>query len=44
LENKKDFKLTILKNRSEAGKKLAEKIMDVVNEKDVIILAVPRVV
>jgi putative phosphoribosyl transferase len=34
--------LTILKNRSEAGKKLAEKIMDVVNDKDVIILAVPR--
>jgi predicted phosphoribosyltransferase len=42
LENKKDFKLIILKNRSEAGKKLAEKIMDVVNEKNVIILAIPR--
>jgi predicted phosphoribosyltransferase len=42
LENKKDFKLSILKNRSEAGIKLAEKIKDVVNEKDVIILAVPR--
>jgi putative phosphoribosyl transferase len=42
LENKKDFKLRILKNRSEAGIKLADKIMDMVNEKDVIILAVPR--
>ena len=42
MENKKDFKLIILKNRSEAGKKLAEKIMDVVNEKNVIILAIPR--
>ena len=32
----------ILKNRNEAGKKLAEKIMTVVNDKNVIILAVPR--
>ncbi len=37
-----DFILALLKNRSEAGKKLAKKIADVVNEKDVIILAVPR--
>jgi len=34
--------LTILKNRNEAGKKLAEKIMDIVNVKEAIILAVPR--
>jgi len=34
--------LSILKNRSEAGIKLAEKIMAIVNKKDVIILAVPR--
>ncbi len=34
--------MSILKNRSEAGIKLAEKIMAIVNEKDVIILAVPR--
>jgi putative phosphoribosyl transferase len=34
--------LTIFKNRSEAGKKLAKKITEVVNEKDVIVLAVPR--
>jgi putative phosphoribosyl transferase len=38
----KDFKLAILKNRSEAGKKLAEKIIDILNENNVIILAVPR--
>ncbi len=34
--------MTTLKNRNEAGKKLAEKIKDIVNEKDVIILAIPR--
>lgn len=32
----------MLKNRSEAGKKLAKKIADIVKEKDVIVLAVPR--
>jgi putative phosphoribosyl transferase len=32
----------ILENRNDAGKKLAEKIMDIVNDKNVIILAVPR--
>jgi predicted phosphoribosyltransferase len=42
LENKKDFKLALLKNRNEAGKKLAQKILDVVNGNDVIVLAIPR--
>ena len=32
----------LLKNRSEAGDKLAEKIGDMVNEKNVIVLAIPR--
>jgi predicted phosphoribosyltransferase len=34
--------LTKLKNRNEAGKKLAEKIIEGTNEKNVIVLAVPR--
>ena len=34
--------MSVLKNRSEAGKKLAEKISRVVNEKNVKILAIPR--
>jgi predicted phosphoribosyltransferase len=34
--------LARIKNRSEAGKKLAEKIIDIIDKKDVIILAVPR--
>ncbi len=34
--------MTKLKNRNEAGKKLVEKILKVVNEKNVIVLAVPR--
>ncbi len=32
----------ILKNRSDAGNKLAEKILDAVNEKNVVVLAIPR--
>jgi putative phosphoribosyl transferase len=34
--------LTKLKNRSQAGKKLAEKIKHILNEKNVMVLAVPR--
>ena len=34
--------MTKLKNRSQAGKKLAEKIKQILNEKNVIVLAVPR--
>ncbi len=38
----KNFKLVILKNRNEAGEKLAEKISDSIKEKNVIVLAIPR--
>lgn len=34
--------MSVLKNRSEAGKKLAEKIIGSINEKNVKILAIPR--
>lgn len=34
--------MTVLKNRNEAGKKLAEKILDIVEDNDVIVLAIPR--
>lgn len=34
--------MTVLKNRNEAGKKLSEKILDVVEDNDVIVLAIPR--
>ena len=31
-----------LKNRIDAGEKLAEKIVEIINEKNVLVLAIPR--
>ena len=34
--------MSLLKNRTDAGKKLAERLFEVVKEKDVVVLAIPR--